>query len=142
MSRSASVRARAGRDAVYGRETVWAPTPEESAARDRRAREAHGVPGRVLMENAGRAAALILDRLFPAGPVVGLVGAGDNGGDALVLLRTLAAWGRDVAWIAAGSRPPDDALRHAHEVSRIDDPASARAALASAAVVVDGILGT
>ena len=41
-------------------------------------------------------AALVLQRLFPRGLVTGLVGTGNNGGDALVLLRSLAAWGRPV----------------------------------------------
>ena len=75
----------------FGRAHLAAPTGEEAAAFDRRAIEESAVPQSVLMENAGRSAAQVLDRLFPTGPVVGLVGAGNNGGDALVLLRTLAA---------------------------------------------------
>jgi NAD(P)H-hydrate repair Nnr-like enzyme with NAD(P)H-hydrate epimerase domain len=38
-------------------------TGEQASAWDRRAIEREGVPERVLMENAGRAAALILQRL-------------------------------------------------------------------------------
>lgn len=91
------------------------------------------------MENAGRAAALVLHRLYPSGRVVGAVGSGNNGGDAIVLLRTLASWGREVAWVQAGSRPPDPALFHGH---RIPCSEPSEALFSSASVLVDGILGT
>jgi hydroxyethylthiazole kinase-like uncharacterized protein yjeF len=132
----------------YGRAHVAAPTASESAAFDRHAIDEVGVPQPVLMENAGRSAAQVLARLVPAGSVVGVVGAGNNGGDALVLLRTLAAWGRDVRAILVADRPVPEILLHGWTVpTRTDeglgnDPERWRAALAGAAVVVDGILGT
>ncbi|MBI4544720.1 MAG: hypothetical protein HY703_05980, partial [Gemmatimonadetes bacterium] len=101
---------------VYGREDVPLLTAEEAAAQDREARERHGIPQRLLMENAGRAAALVLHRLFPQGRVIAAVGSGNNGGDALVLLRTLRSWGRDVAYIGLGSRPPPAELAHGYEL--------------------------
>ena len=58
--------------------------------------EVHRVPQRVLMEAAGRTAAAVVHRLFPCARVAAATGGGNNGGDALVLLRTLRAWGRDV----------------------------------------------
>ena len=64
-------------------------TADEMRAWDQRAINAHGVPERVLMDNAGRAAAAVIARLHPAGRVV-VAGAGNNGGDALVVARTLA----------------------------------------------------
>mgnify|MGYP001423200288 CR=1 FL=1 len=126
---------------VFGREHVAVWTAAEAAALDREARERHGVPERVLMEDAGRSAALILDRLYPRGRVVAAVGSGNNGGDALVLLRTLRAWGREVAGIAVGSREPDPGLTHGHDVPILPFEARA-AAFAGAEVLVDGILGT
>jgi NAD(P)H-hydrate epimerase len=129
-----------GRD-VWGVASVPLLTVVEATAVDRAARERQGVPERVLMENAGRSAAQVLARLFPDGPVVAAVGAGNNGGDALVLLRTLASWGREVAYVQAGTRPPDAALLHGHRVDAL--PAEdAAAAFRRAAVLVDGILGT
>jgi NAD(P)H-hydrate epimerase len=93
------------------------------------------------MENAGRSAALLLHRLYPDGRVVAIAGSGNNGGDALVLARTLHAWGRDVHVVAAGSKPPDAALLHAFTDLLITD---ARDGFdpAGAAVIVDGMLGT
>ncbi|HEX7120043.1 MAG TPA: NAD(P)H-hydrate dehydratase [Longimicrobiales bacterium] len=126
---------------IYGRETVAVWTAAEAAALDREARERHGVPERVLMEDAGRSAALVLDRLYPRGRVVAAVGSGHNGGDALVMLRTLRAWGRDVACVAVGSRAPDPALAHGHPIPILPFEEMA-AAFAGAEVLVDGILGT
>jgi ADP-dependent NAD(P)H-hydrate dehydratase / NAD(P)H-hydrate epimerase len=126
--------------AVQGRDPVHLLTAAQAEALDARARHM-GVPERALMESAGRAAAHVVDRLFPIGPVVAVVGSGNNGGDALVVLRTLLAWGRDVAWVPAGSRDPDPALLTGFELPRLP-AADAPAAFARAAVLVDGILGT
>lgn len=128
----------------YGRERVPAPTGSESAAFDARAIEEMGVPQPVLMENAGRSAAQVLQRLLPDGPVVGLVGSGNNGGDALVLLRTLAAWGREVTAVLVADRH-DDGLLHGWSLdTRVDRTLGDREwrHLLDGAVVVDGILGT
>ena len=128
------------REAVYGREHVALLTADEAAALDRRAQEA-GTPERALMENAGRAAAQVIQRLYPRGRVVAVVGSGNNGGDAMVALRSLRHWGRDVAWVPVGSSDPDAALSAGLELPRLelDD---AGPALAGAGVIVDGILGT
>ncbi len=125
---------------VYGREDVALLTAEEAAALDRRAQQG-GIPERALMENAGRALALVVHRLYPEGPIVAVVGRGNNGGDALVALRSLREWGRDVAYIPAGSHDPDARLLSGRAIRRasIDE---APAAFAGAAVILDGILGT
>ncbi|HEX2201754.1 MAG TPA: NAD(P)H-hydrate dehydratase, partial [Longimicrobium sp.] len=116
-------------------------TADEMRAWDRHAIDERGIPGRVLMEAAGRAAAEVVERLYPEGRVVAAVGGGNNGGDALVCLRTLAARGREVAAVQAGSAFPDRALLHGWELE--SHPAErAEAAFRGAAVVLDGILGT
>lgn len=113
----------------------------EMRAWDRHAIQERGIPERVLMEAAGRAAAEVVARLHPEGRVVAAVGGGNNGGDALVLLRTLAARGREVAAVQAGASLPDRALLHDWEL-RVLPASGAEAAFRDAAVVVDGILGT
>lgn len=141
-----------------GRPQVHAPTSHQAADFDRMSIEERGVPEPALMENAGRQTALIVQHLFPDGPVAALVGSGNNGGDALVCLRCLAAWGRSVTAVLVGSRPPVDSVLHGWELPTVRfgpdgadageaaaaDPAGAAASrvLREAAVVVDGLLGT
>ncbi|HEX8431357.1 MAG TPA: NAD(P)H-hydrate dehydratase [Longimicrobium sp.] len=122
-------------------ERVPVLTSDEMRAWDDRAIRSLGIPESVLIESAGRAAAAIVHTLFPEGRVVCAVGAGNNGGDALVVARVLRAWGREVSAVSAGARPPDSALLHGWEMEVL--PADALpSALAGAAVVVDGLLGT
>jgi len=56
---------------------------------DRRASAEFGVPGVVLMENAGRGAAELLRSLGVRGPIVICCGKGNNGGDGFVIARHL-----------------------------------------------------
>ncbi|HLJ92270.1 MAG TPA: NAD(P)H-hydrate epimerase [Gemmataceae bacterium] len=56
---------------------------------DRRAIEDYGLPGVVLMENAGRGCAELLHFLGVRGPVLVCCGKGNNGGDGFVLARHL-----------------------------------------------------
>lgn len=60
---------------------------------DRRAIDEYGLPGVVLMENAGRGVVELLCRLGCAGPVVICAGKGNNGGDGFVIARHLAIRG-------------------------------------------------
>jgi NAD(P)H-hydrate epimerase len=71
-------------------------TREQARALDRRAIEEIGIPGIVLMENAGRGMAELLLRLGVRGPVVVCCGKGNNGGDGLVVARHLANAGTRV----------------------------------------------
>jgi NAD(P)H-hydrate epimerase len=64
-------------------------TREQSRAIDRRAIEDYGIPGIVLMENAGRGTVDVLERLGIDGPVVILCGKGNNAGDGFVIARHL-----------------------------------------------------
>ena len=138
----------------FGGPRVWAPTGTEAAAFDRVAIDRMGVSQAALMECAGRSAAHVLDRLYPRGKVVALVGVGNNGGDALVLLRTLRSWGRPVGAVVVADRPADDPLLHGWDVTYVSDGwdgqagsasvegGSLESALVDADVLVDGILGT
>lgn len=130
----------------FSRGDVWAQTASEAASFDARAIDEVGVPQSVLMENAGRTAASVLARLFSGSAVVGVVGAGNNGGDALVALRTLHSWGYSVRAILVADRDPADPLLHGWPVDVVSDSAlddeGWRDALGAADVVVDGILGT
>jgi NAD(P)H-hydrate epimerase len=63
---------------------------------DRRAVEELGMPGLLLMENAGRGAAELLVELGIEGRVVICAGKGNNGGDGFVIARHLEIRGFDV----------------------------------------------
>lgn len=84
-------------------------TAEEMQTIDRQAIEDLGIPGVVLMENAGRAASESfcreLTELFP-GPVLVMAGKGNNGGDGYVMARILADQGWQVETIVLGA--PED----------------------------------
>jgi NAD(P)H-hydrate epimerase len=64
-------------------------TRNQVRAIDRRAIDEFGVPGVVLMENAGRGAAEVLLSLGARGAVVICCGKGNNGGDGFVIARHL-----------------------------------------------------
>ena len=63
---------------------------------DRRAIDEYGIPGIVLMENAGRGVVDTLCRLGIDGPVLVGCGRGNNGGDGLVIARHLDLRGYQV----------------------------------------------
>jgi ADP-dependent NAD(P)H-hydrate dehydratase / NAD(P)H-hydrate epimerase len=72
---------------------------EQMRALDRHAIEKCSVPSLVLMENAGRGAAEVIDRELGrtgSSRVVAICGSGNNGGDGFVVARRLLASGRDV----------------------------------------------
>src|SRR5438552_12737798 len=56
---------------------------------DRRAIQEYGMPGVVLMENAGRGCAELLRSFGLRGPVIVCCGKGNNGGDGFVIARHL-----------------------------------------------------
>ncbi|HEX6041294.1 NAD(P)H-hydrate dehydratase [Longimicrobium sp.] len=128
-------------DPFHGAARVPVLTADEMRAWDTHAIQSLGVPEAVLMEAAGRAAAAVIHRLYPRGRVVCAVGSGNNGGDAMVVARTLRAWGRDVATVQVGSRTPDAALLHGWTVDSVDTDRRTDA-FRGAGVIVDGLLGT
>ena len=78
-------------------------TASEMREADRRTIEEIGIPGRALMESAGRAVVRTLERTLPdlrSRRVAVLCGKGNNGGDGLVVLRYLATHGIAArAWV-------------------------------------------
>jgi NAD(P)H-hydrate epimerase len=87
-------------------------TREQVRELDRRAIDGFGVPGVVLMENAGRGCAELLMRLNPERkPTVILCGPGNNGGDGFVIARHLDnhGWPVSVHIVAKHNRTRGDA---------------------------------
>ena len=124
-----------------------------SAEQVRAAEAPHLAAGEPLMRRAAAALAAVAPtcararRARTAGPCVLLVGSGDNGGDALFAGAELAGEGVDVSAIATSDRMHADGATAARTAGvRILDGRGERAdvdaALRSAAVIVDGILGT
>ena len=92
--------------------TPFTLTRDEVRELDRRAIDGFGVPGVVLMENAGRGCAELLMRLNPERePTVILCGPGNNGGDGFVIARHLdnAGWPVKVHIVAKHNRQAGDA---------------------------------
>jgi hydroxyethylthiazole kinase-like uncharacterized protein yjeF len=133
-------------------------TAAQMKAVDRAAIDAMGVPGLVLMENAGRGVADVIAaaRAPIAGADVRIVcGAGQNGGDGFVIARHLANRGAKVLVLLAAPRARVtgdaavflNAALHTTGVTVEDhsvdaDAASWRQRLAGAAVLVDAVFGT
>ncbi|HEX9705525.1 MAG TPA: NAD(P)H-hydrate dehydratase [Gemmatimonadales bacterium] len=117
----------------------------EAAGWDSVARTQYRIPSRVLMESAGRAAAVVLVREYPdviARGVLVAAGAGNNGGDGWVLARALHTTGVPV-WVSALDPKTDDAVDN-RALARVDGvrELSRGESWPTAAVVVDALLGT
>lgn len=135
----------------------WKPmllTREQVRGIDRRASDEYGMPGVVLMENAGRGAAEVLLSLGMHGPVSLCCGKGNNGGDGFVIARHLANRGVAVD-LRLFVRPEDltsDAAIHFRSVARAGLPltvhgndfeeAALRDALSRSSWIVDALFGT
>ena len=122
-------------------------TADEMRAVDARAIGELGIPGAVLMERAGLAAADEILRLGGSGSAAVVCGAGNNGGDGFVVARHLHAAGWDVECLLAGDvgkLPPDARLNHdiAKRLGIAVVDGVRRARLKRADVVVDALLGT
>ena len=118
---------------------------------DKVAIDQYGIPGIALMENAGRGAAEIIDRISPAGPIAILCGRGNNGGDGYVIARHLELFGRDVRIVSVVelAQLSGDAQTNARIASRAEIGITIAAnhdqlqqALAGAATIIDCLLGT
>jgi len=112
---------------------------------DRRASEEYGIPGVVLMENAGRNAAEILHRLNPLRLRVAVAcGPGNNGGDGCVIARHLDRLGIPVTvrlFCDAGRLAGDAAVNY-NVVVRMGLVGSADLSFAGFGWIVDALFGT
>jgi NAD(P)H-hydrate epimerase len=134
-------------------------TRDEVRAFDARAINEFGIPGMVLMENAGRScASLIREKLQDAGrrKVCIFCGTGNNGGDGYVVARHLINDRFEVATAVCGE--PDkikgDARINLNILERMggriewldpsdtDLPEKVHSLTAGGAMIVDGLLGT
>ena len=116
-------------------------TAAESAAADAVTIDA-GVPSRALMQRAGAAAAAEIARRFGdrlARGVAVHAGPGNNGGDAWVVARALAAAGVTVRVAATGPSATDDARAERELAEPLLDGSTPGG---TEQVVVDGLLGT
>jgi ADP-dependent NAD(P)H-hydrate dehydratase / NAD(P)H-hydrate epimerase len=116
-------------------------TPDEMAHADRLAIAA-GVPGAVLMENAGRMVADTIARRWTPRPVAVLCGPGNNGGDGFVAARHLATAGWPVHLLLLGARATlkGDAAAHAALWTGSVEPLTGTLP-GDAALVIDALFG-
>lgn len=99
--------------------TPFALSRAEVRDLDRRAIHEYGVPGVVLMENAGRGAAELLLRLNPKRrEVLILCGPGNNGGDGFVMARHLENAGIPVGLMFLGDRVPTGDAGVQYQIAR------------------------
>jgi len=133
-------------------------TREQVRELDRRAIEEYGVPGIVLMENAGRGMAELLRSLGINGWVVICCGKGNNGGDGFVMARHLDNIGIRVRVLLFGDPAQlsgDAAINHriitasaipqetfAGSVGSVLDEERLRRQLADADWIVDALFGS
>jgi NAD(P)H-hydrate epimerase len=118
-----------------------------------------GIPGVVLMENAGRSVAEVVLQLLESGTakkarIAVLCGGGNNGGDGYVIARHLHNRGQTVTLFAAADprRLTGDAAIHANICAKLklecrkiftaEKLAAAETRLAEADLLVDALLGT
>jgi NAD(P)H-hydrate epimerase len=120
---------------------------------DRRAIEDFGLPGIVLMENAGRNAAALLHVLAPSASLAIACGKGNNAGDGFVMARHLENLGHHVRLLLAGdpAEHRGDAATQRRVVERAGisferladgSPTDWERSLASVDWIVDALLGT
>lgn len=128
------------------------PTLSVAAMReaDRRCIEELGIPGLVLMHNAGEA----VFREIESGPVGVVCGKGSNGGDGYVVARLALTHGMETLVIAVGGKPSvgsdADVYRNAYErlggvVVEVEDDAQAVVVMERCgefATMVDALFGT
>jgi NAD(P)H-hydrate epimerase len=136
---------------AQARSLIRVVTSAEAAARDRAAIEA-GIPSRALMQRAGAATAAEISLRYKPRLHTGVLvfaGPGNNGGDAWVVARALAAAGVRVRVCEPAPAATADARAERELALPLVEPvASDDKALASGdafrgeGIVVDGLLGT
>ena len=136
---------------------MYLVTAAEMQAMDQTTIESFGLPGRVLMENAGRGAVRFLARQIPdvhRKRVAVVAGRGNNGGDGFVMARYLAQAGTDVTvyLLAVQNRVQGDAAANLKLLRPLNIPVvelpdgeafeKHRPALRHHDLWIDAILGT
>src|SRR5690242_5293046 len=115
---------------------------EEMAVADRLTIAA-GLPGRELMENAGRAVAdVVAARLGLVSQIVVVAGSGNNAGEGFVAARVLRERGYRVRVLAIAGRESlnGDAAAAAERLSEPLEPATPEC-LTGASLVIDALFG-
>lgn len=132
-------------------------TADEMREMDRQTIESFGLPGRILMENAGRGAARVLMTRFDGineASVAVAAGRGNNGGDGFVIARYLFQHGIDVKvyLLSDSAKLSGDAAVNFNLLTALGVPVTElpdesafethRAEMAEKSIWVDAILGT
>ena len=132
-------------------------TAEQMREADRRTIDELGIPGIVLMESAGRAVVNEILRRYhhlAPGPILVLCGKGNNGGDGLVVARTLRqnGWQVTTVVLAEEASISGDARLYLDILQRLDAPVefaadlicveTLLARLPAPALIVDALFGT
>ncbi|RPJ80195.1 MAG: NAD(P)H-hydrate dehydratase [Deltaproteobacteria bacterium] len=136
---------------------MYLVTADEMRKMDQDTIENFGLPGRLLMENAGRGATRMLIKKFPEvkGKKVGIAaGSGNNGGDGFVIARCIKEYGADVTVfvLSETKKIRGDAKTNLNLLSLLDIPVyeipdkeifeKHQSLLAQQEIWVDAILGT
>lgn len=108
----------------------------------------YGIPGHVLMDRAGAAAASRIKEIFGKKKIIVIAGGGNNGGDGLVCARELAGsgWNVKVLMLAKQNKLSPDCLLQMRAAKEKGVPVEYRDGITKTdirgAVVVDAMLGT
>lgn len=132
-------------------------TADEMREMDRRTIESFGLPGRLLMENAGRGAVRSIFQSWPdvyTRSVAVIAGKGNNGGDGFVIARYLSHHGVDVSvyLLADRSRIKGDAAANLGLIETLGLPVTelpdelsfsgCKKEISGKDLIIDAILGT
>jgi NAD(P)H-hydrate epimerase len=142
------------RSAVFSRSETTTLDRRQTREVDRRTIEEYGLPGIVLMENAGRGVVERIVELKLPGPYLICCGKGNNAGDGFVIARHLDNLGQTVrvlVWADAGELRGDaqinfNVLQHSgillELLGRDASISRLRTWLADCGCVIDALLGT
>ena len=121
---------------------AWVVGASESAERDRAAID-RGTPSRVLMERAGAAASVEIERRYSERLKQGVTvftGSGNNGGDGWVVARNLARAGVETSVIEIAAPKSADAI--AHRKATVKSVRVVETVEPEVSVIIDALRGT